>query len=225
MLILCKKKLLAIGSIPEIKSKEKFYPLRIIPTMVLFLLLFLCSSSLLKAAEKTSPNYSIHYDGYARHFPFYPLIDPLGKKHSINQFLGKITVFIVSVPNMTQGKKQEKWARLLGEDPKTKLPDDVALILVEDISHAGFFKGLALSHIKKNFNENSRPFPVLDMNGTLTHELGVPKNTTQILIYDKSGNLYQVEKNLDNIELTLNRIHKAIQRLEREKKRFANSST
>ncbi|KIE58585.1 hypothetical protein A946_06870 [Methylacidiphilum kamchatkense Kam1] len=55
------------------------------------------------------------------------------------------------------------------------------------------------------------------MNGMLTHDFGVPKNATQILIYDKSGNLYQVEKNLDNIDLTLNRIHKAIQKLEREK--------
>ncbi|ACD82111.1 hypothetical protein [Candidatus Methylacidiphilum infernorum] len=188
------------------------------PTLTLFLLFSIFPSSALMAADKPSSHGWIPYEGYAHHLPFPFLIDPLGIKHPREMFIGKISVFIVSVPNMSQGRKQEKWAKLLGEDPKTKLPSEVALILVEDISHAGFFKAMALSHIKKHFDEHSRPFPVIDYNGTLTRDFGVAKNSTQILIYDKSGNLYEVEKNLDNVDLTLNRIHKAIQRLEREKR-------
>ncbi|TFE69607.1 hypothetical protein [Methylacidiphilum caldifontis] len=184
----------------------------------LVFLCFLIPIVSLMATERSSLHSPTYYDGYARHLPFTTLIDPMGKKHSKEQFSGKVSVFIVSVPNMSQGRKQEKWAKLLAEDPQSKLPNNVALILVEDIAHAGFFKTMALSHIKKHFNDHSRPFPVLDYNGKLSQDFGVPKNTTQILIYDKSGNLYQVEKNLDNVDFTLKRIHKAIQKLTREKR-------
>ena len=82
----------------------------------------------------------------------------------------------------------------------------MALFLVEDMSQAGAFKGMALDNMKKQFTPSSRPFLILDQTGAILKEFGVPRGKTEILIYDKGSSLRDVETDLDDQDLTVQRI-------------------
>lgn len=141
------------------------------------------------------------------------LADPSGTTHTRQEVKNKVVVGIFSAPNMSQGGRQEKWSDLLATQPSTKVPDKVALILVEDMTQAGMFKGMALDSMKKQFTPNSRPFLILDQDGSVLKRFGVPHGTTRILIYDKRGKLRDVEENLDDQNVTVQRIKVITKRL------------
>ncbi len=89
----------------------------------------------------------------------------------------------------------------------SKLPESVFLVLFEDMAHAGMFKGIARDDLKKQFTKGSRPLVVLDETGTIFQKYGVPRDKTEILIYDKDGVLRDVESELDDSDKTVARIH------------------
>ena len=135
------------------------------------------------------------------------LDDPSGAAHTRRDAAGQVIVAIFSIPNMSQGNYQEKWAKLLSTQPDTKLPDSVFLVLFENMSQAGMFKGIARSDMKKQFTKGSRPLVVLDETGAIFTKYGVPADRTEILIYDKKGALRDVESDLSDTDTTLHRIH------------------
>ena len=114
---------------------------------------------------------------------------------------------------MSQGGRQEKWSHLLANQPATMISDSVALVLVEDMSQAGAFKGAALDNMKKQFTPYSRPFLILDQTGAILKEFGVPRGRTEILIYDKQSMLRDVETDLDDQDVTVQRIKTITMRL------------
>lgn len=143
---------------------------------------------------------------YQHHLGTTKLADPSGTSHSRQEVAGKVVVAIFSAPNMSQGDRQQKWSDLLSTDPKAKVSDKVALILIEDMSQAGMFKGIARDDMKKEFKPDSRPFLIIDETGDVLKRFGVPHNKTEILIYDKKGTLRDVENNLDDQDLSVHRI-------------------
>ncbi len=134
------------------------------------------------------------------------LADPSGETHSRQEVAGKVVVVIFSAPNMTQGGRQEKWSKILADDPGTRLSDNISFYLLEDMSAAGMFKGMARDSMRKDFTKDSRPFLILDETGEVFKNLGVPHNKTVILVYDKTSKLRDVETNLDDSALTVNRL-------------------
>jgi predicted transcriptional regulator len=130
------------------------------------------------------------------------LADPSGVTHTKQEVAGKVVVAIFSAPTMSQGDSQKTWSNLLDEQVKPP----VALVLVEDMTQAGMFKGLALDDMKKEFTPHSRPFLILDQTGDVVKKFGVPRDQTVILIYDKKGKLRDVETNLKDQDGTVQRI-------------------
>jgi len=143
---------------------------------------------------------------YATQIDTTPLADPSGATHTRLEVKGKVVVAIFSAPNMSQGGTQEKWSNLLANQPTTRISDSVALFLVEDLSQAGAFKGIALDNMRKQFTPTSRPFLILDQNGAVLKKFGVPRGKTEILIYDKASMLRDVESDLDDQDATIQRI-------------------
>jgi hypothetical protein len=144
---------------------------------------------------------------YATQLGTRSIADPSGATHTREEVKGKVVVAIFSAPNMSQGDRQEKWSDLLANKPETKLSNRIRLFLVEDMSQAGMFKGMALDSMKKQFTPTSRPFLILDQDGSFLKKFGVPRGQTVILIYDKRGKLRDVENNLDDEDMTIRRIH------------------
>jgi hypothetical protein len=150
---------------------------------------------------------------YATQLGTRSIADPSGATHTREDVKGKVVVAIFSAPNMSQGGRQEKWSDLLANKPDTKVSDKVGLFLVEDMSQAGMFKGMALDSMKKQFTPTSRPFLVLDQDGSFLKKFGVPRGKTVILIYDKRSKLRDVEENLDDQDTTIYRIKVITQKL------------
>jgi hypothetical protein len=144
---------------------------------------------------------------YTRQLGNGSLDDPSGAAHTRRDANGEVIVAIFSIPNMSQGSYQEKWADLLAHHPGTKLPKSVFLVLFEDMAHAGMFKGIARSDLKQQFTKGSRPLVVLDETGAIFEKYGVPRDKTEILIYDKKGALRDVEADLSDSDETVKRIH------------------
>jgi hypothetical protein len=144
------------------------------------------------------------------------LDDPSGAPHTRREAAGKVIVAIFSIPNMSQGGYQEKWSNLLADQADTKLPRSVFLVLFEDMAHAGLFKGIARSDLKQQFTKGSRPLVVLDETGAIFKKYGVPRDRTEILIYDKKGALRDVETDLTDSDKTVARIHSITRALQAE---------
>jgi hypothetical protein len=173
-------------------------------------ILLLGTSGLLRAETVTM---FLPEGNYATHIGTRSIADPSGATHTRKEIAGKVVVGIFTAPNMSQGDIQEKWANLLANQPDTKISEDVALFLVEDMSQAGMFKGIARGDMKKEFTPNSRPFLILDEDGSVLKKFGVPRGHTQILIYDKNGTLRDVETDLDDQDQTIHRIKSITRRL------------
>jgi hypothetical protein len=144
------------------------------------------------------------------------LDDPSGAAHTRRDATGKVIVAIFSIPNMSQGGYQEKWANLLAHQAGTKLPNSVFLVLFENMAQAGMFKGIARSDMKDQFTKGSRPLVVLDETGDIFKKYGVPTDKTEILIYDKKGKLRDVEQNLGDQDQTVHRLHVITRQLQSE---------
>lgn len=132
------------------------------------------------------------------------LKDPAGKLHTRQEVSGKVVVAIFSVPTSGQGDTQKKWSKLLAD--KSNVPSKAVLILVEDMTQAGAFKGMAQDKMKSAFKPDSRPLLLLDQKGDVTKRFDIPKGKTQILIFDKKSTLRDVEANLDSEDTTLHRV-------------------
>jgi len=143
---------------------------------------------------------------YTRHLGTGSIADPSGATHTRKEIANKVVVGIFTAPNMSQGDVQEKWANLLANEPATKISDEVSLLLVEDMSQAGMFKGIARSDMKKEFTPKSRPFLIIDEDGSVLKNFGVASGRTEILIYDKKGTLRDVESDLADQDKTIHRI-------------------
>jgi hypothetical protein len=153
---------------------------------------------------------------YTRQLGNGSLDDPSGVPHTRREAAGQVIVAIFSIPNMSQGSYQEKWSNLLADQSDTKLPKSEFLVLFEDMAHAGLFEGIARSDLKKQFTKGSRPLVVLDETGAIFKKYGVPRDKTEILIYDKKGVLRDVEADLNgsNSDKTIARIHAITRALE-----------
>jgi len=145
---------------------------------------------------------------YVRMLGAYELADPSGAMHTEQEVTKKVCIVIFTVPDMNQGDMQQAWSDLLANKPETKVPDTVALLLLEDISQAGFFKDMALDSMKKQFTPQSRPLVLMDQDGGFCKRFGLPPDTTEIFIYDKKGVLRDVETKLgeDDQDATMARI-------------------
>jgi hypothetical protein len=162
--------------------------------------------SLALFAQAKDVQMNIPPGNYQYHLGNGKISDPSGTSHTRNEIAGKVVVAIFSAPNMSQGDVQQKWSDLLATNPKTKVNDKVDLLLVEDMSQAGMFKGIALDDMKKDFTPDSRPFLILDETGNVFKKFGVPRGKTEILIYDKKGTLRDVENDLSDQDTTVHRI-------------------
>jgi hypothetical protein len=130
------------------------------------------------------------------------LADPSGVAHTKEEVAGKVVVALFSAPTPSQGDLQKQWSSGLAD----ALPKSVAFVLVEDMTQAGLFKGIALSEMKKEFSPHDRPFLILDQNGAVVKKFGVPKDKTVVLIYDTKGKLRDVETNLGDQSAEITRI-------------------
>jgi hypothetical protein len=130
------------------------------------------------------------------------LADPSGVTHTKQDVAGRVVVALFSAPTPSQGDLQKQWSSGLA----SALPKSVAFILVEDMTEAGMFKGIALSDMKSEFSPHDRPFLILDQDGTVVKKFGVPKDKTVVLIYDTKGKLRDVEADLGNSSAATARI-------------------
>lgn len=146
------------------------------------------------ALGKDTPSMHIPEGNYAKKLGNRSLDDPSGKSHTKQEVINRVVVAIFSVPNMSQGSKQERWSELLADDSTTKLNEKIALVLIEDMKQSSF-KGVARKRMEKEFHPKERPFLLLDETGEIREKFGVPKNATAVLIYDKKSNLRHVENN------------------------------
>ncbi len=153
---------------------------------------------------------------YQKHLGSRAIADPTGKNHTSAEVKGQVVVIIFSAPNMSQGDIQQKWADMLATNPKTKVDDSVKLVLAEDMSQAGMFKGIARDSMKKDFKPDSRPILILDETGDVFKRFGVPRGHTQILIYDKTSTLRDVEPDLSNDKVVDHRVKTISHKLEEE---------
>ena len=146
-----------------------------------------------------TPKMFIPDGNYAKKIGNHSLDDPSGKSHNRQEVLNQVVVAIFSIPNMSQGGKQERWAELLADNSKTKLNDKIALFLIEDMKQSSF-RGMARNRMEKEFHPKVRPFLLLDETGKVRERFGVPPNTTAVLIYDKESNLRHVENTPPTLE-------------------------
>jgi hypothetical protein len=184
----------------------------------IFLRLALGAALLLPASAARADEVAMRVPpgSYARRLGATVLADPLGTPHTRRDAAGKVLVAIFSAPTMSQGGYQEKWSSLLADQPATRLPGEVMLVLFEDMSQAGMFQGMARDDMKKQFVKGSRPLLILDESGATFKKIGIPRNRTQILIYDKTGTLRDVEQDLGDVDATVRRIRAITRQLQAE---------
>lgn len=139
-----------------------------------------------------APPMTVPADGYLRRLDNDALLDPAGVRHSTDRVRGRVVVILFSIPDLGQGDNQKRWSALLADDPDTRLPKSAAFALIEDMAQAGF-PGLARDEMRRKFSPGERPVLLLDEKGAMTKRFGIPRDRTQVLIYDKSGILRHVE--------------------------------
>lgn len=125
--------------------------------------------------------------GFAGSVPSASLADPAGRTFNLGQSNGRPTVILVSAPNMSQGGIQQDWVNRLGA-----LPGRVNFYLVEDMKQA-FFRDMALADMKKDYTEGDRPVVLVDNDGSVRKQLGVPKGKTCVMIYNSRNQLVYVQ--------------------------------
>ena len=140
------------------------------------------------------------------------LADPSGTTHTKQEVAGKVVVALFSAPTPSQGDLQKQWSNGLAD----ALPKSIVFVLVEDMTEAGMFKGVALSEMKKEFSPTDRPFLILDQDGAFVKKFGVPKDKTVVLIYDAKGKLRDAEDNLGDQSDETTRIVAIARQLQRD---------
>lgn len=179
-----------------------------------YLILIVIGFILIANAEAEHVQMYLPPGEYAHRLTIGSLEDPLGARPSRHLLIGRVVVAIFSSPTWSRGGKQKRWAKTLANDPATRLPHWVSLFLIEDMSQAGWFKGMAERRMKRDFTPGSRPILLLDRTGIAFREAGVKRDSTEILIYDKNGKLRDEETQLDHVSQTLERAENITRRLE-----------
>ncbi len=137
--------------------------------------------------------------------PEFSLKDPRGKAFTRKDILGNGAVFVVTAPILSDKKDQEEWAKYLKAAKKGK----GRLIFLQDMSPSSF-KETALSEMKKKSDPTIDPLLLIDPKGEMRGKLGVEKEATVVLVYDKKGSLVHEEKGKPN-QKSASRIWKSIE--------------
>ena len=69
--------------------------------------------------------------------------------------------------------------------------------------------------MQKKFAIKKRPFPLLDETGDTFKRFGIPRDRTEILVFDKQGTLRDVEQELGDQQKTDERLKAITQELEK----------
>ena len=122
--------------------------------------------------------------------PAFSLEDPLGKMHTSKEVVKNGLVLVVTAPTLHNSGAQNNWSTFLLE---TMPNHNLTLVFLEDMDPSSF-KGTALKEMKKDFKENEPPLLLIDNTGNLRKKLGVEKNETWVLVYNKDAELLFTEK-------------------------------
>jgi hypothetical protein len=122
--------------------------------------------------------------------PEFLLKDPRGKAFTRNAILKYGVIFVVTAPILSNKEKQENWAKYL---KATKQACKGRLIFLQDMSPCSF-QELALSEMKKQSDPRKDPLLLIDPNGEMRRKLGVKKEATIVLAYDKNGRRVHEER-------------------------------
>jgi hypothetical protein len=133
------------------------------------------------------PLHAEEASSYRASIPVGSLRDPHTILHSFNGNLTRPVVAIFSIPTMSQGGIQERWAEALADDPKTRLPDSVGLYLVEDMVTG--MREVARKQMKKQYKSGQRPVVLLDEDSAIREKFGIPKGKTCVLVYSRQNRL------------------------------------
>ena len=116
-------------------------------------------------------------------FPEFSLKDPEGKIFTGKDILKNGAVFVITAPIMNNVQEIEDWYKYLkAERNKSK----GYLIFIHDMSPT-LFKEKALKEIKKRYEQGVDPLFLIDPKGEVRKKLGVKKEDTIVLVFDKKG--------------------------------------
>ncbi|MBT3181047.1 MAG: hypothetical protein HN337_00905 [Deltaproteobacteria bacterium] len=122
---------------------------------------------------------------HGKMLPTFSLKDPNGVAHSSKSIVSKGMVLVVTAPTMKQSGAQKGWDKLLEE---TMPKGGAKLVFLEDMQPSAF-KGTAKKEMKKDYKEGGPTLLLIDETGKVREELGVDKNATAVLAYNKDGEL------------------------------------
>ncbi len=122
--------------------------------------------------------------------PEFLLKDPRGRAFTRKTILANGAVFVVTAPILSNKEKQENWAKYL---KATKQMCKGRLIFLQDMSPCSF-QEMALNEMKKQSDPRKDPLLLIDPNGEMRRKLGVKKEATIVLAYDKNGKRVHVER-------------------------------
>lgn len=125
-----------------------------------------------------------------KNLPEFSLKDPQGKTYSREDILKNGAVFVITAPTLKNKKEQEEWAKYLKE---AKHNCKGRLIFIQDMSPSSF-KGIALNEMKKKSDPDKEPLLLIDPEGETRSKLGVKKDNTVVIAYNKKGNRIHEEK-------------------------------
>ncbi len=157
----------------------------------IILLIFIAALVIFTACGKWTSDKKTANTG--KDLPEFALKDPRGKAFTRKDILENGAVFVVTAPILSDKKDQEEWAKYLKATKKGK----GRLIFLQDMSPSSF-KGKALSEMKKKSDPGKDPLLLIDPKGETRGKLGVKKEATVVLVYDKKGRLVHEERGKPN---------------------------
>ncbi len=118
--------------------------------------------------------------------PVFSLIDAHGQTHASTELLEGGLVLVVTSPTLSSQDAQEGWSEVLVKQASKELAREV--VFLEDIS-VSWFPNKARSRMKEDSSPTEPPLLLLDEDGSLCRQLGVPEEETWLLVFDESGRL------------------------------------
>jgi len=122
--------------------------------------------------------------------PHFSLSDPRGNVHSSGTLIEHGMVLVVTAPTYHDKAAQEGWDDYL---VKTMPKGKGALVFIEDMS-ASDWKGIARKDMKKDWQPEVPPLLLIDEKGDVRKSLGVDRDQTSVMVYDRNGSLLYSEK-------------------------------
>ncbi len=126
--------------------------------------------------------------------PEFLLKDPRGRAFTKKAILANGAIFVVTAPILSNKETQEEWAKYL---KATKQACQGRLIFLQDMTPCSF-QDMALSEMKKQSDPRRDPLLLIDPNGEMRRRLGVKKEATMVIAYDKNGKRVYEEKGKPN---------------------------